>query len=75
MSVKHISKKAQRAQAVTAFEARLAEIGGCSDGSCCVVERTGMHTNGGCKCSHNGHNMRRAMWAARAFLKSVKAAQ
>ena len=28
------------------------QIGGCGDGGCVVFRRTGMHTNGGCRCTH-----------------------
>ena len=27
------------------------QIGGCGDGGCVVFRRTGMHTNGGCRCT------------------------
>lgn len=27
-----------------------AQIGGCGDGNCVILQPTGMHTNGGCRC-------------------------
>lgn len=32
------------------LENKLRELGGCSDGNCCIVRPQGMHTNGGCHC-------------------------
>jgi hypothetical protein len=26
------------------------QIGGCGDGNCVILQSTGMHTNGGCRC-------------------------
>jgi hypothetical protein len=26
------------------------QIGGCGDGNCVILQPTGMHTNGGCRC-------------------------
>jgi hypothetical protein len=37
-----------------AYDTRLKQIGGCTDGACVVVKPQGMHTNGGCKCLRNG---------------------
>jgi hypothetical protein len=28
-------------------------VGGCGDGNCVVLRPTGMHTNGGCRCTHD----------------------
>jgi hypothetical protein len=33
-------------------------VGGCGDGGCVVIQRTGMHTNGGCQCTLNADPMR-----------------
>ncbi len=29
------------------------QVGGCADGNCVVLRPTGMHTNGGCRCTHD----------------------
>jgi hypothetical protein len=29
------------------------QVGGCGDGNCVVLRPTGMHTNGGCRCTHD----------------------
>lgn len=48
------------------FDRTMREIGGCSDGYCSVTgAATGMHTNGGCRCSHNRMTAERTMRAAR----------
>jgi hypothetical protein len=30
-----------------------AQVGGCADGNCVVLRPKGMHTNGGCRCTHD----------------------
>jgi hypothetical protein len=34
------------------------QVGGCADGNCVVLRPTGMHTNGGCRCTHDMSFMR-----------------
>ena len=29
------------------------QVGGCGDGNCVVLRPNGMHTNGGCRCTHD----------------------
>lgn len=29
------------------------QVGGCADSNCVVLRPTGMHTNGGCRCTHD----------------------
>jgi hypothetical protein len=29
------------------------QVGGCADGNCVVLRPNGMHTNGGCRCTHD----------------------
>lgn len=29
------------------------QVGGCGDGNCVVLRPAGMHTNGGCRCTHD----------------------
>jgi len=33
-------------------------VGGCGDGGCVVIQRTGLHTNGGCRCTLDAEPMR-----------------
>ncbi len=35
-----------------------AQVGGCGDGGCVIVRPTGMHTNGGCRCTYHMDTMR-----------------
>ena len=42
---------------VDVLRGHMEHIGGCGDGGCIVHVRPGMHTNGGCRCSHNPHTM------------------
>lgn len=56
-----------------ALELRLREIGGCSDGNCIVVKRTGQHTNGGCRCSRDPYKMQQVIHAYKAALLSAPA--
>lgn len=60
---------------VEELAARLSEIGGCSDGDCCVIRPRGMHTNGGCRCSTNSMTMRRVLRAYQAALGMQHAPQ
>lgn len=56
-----------------AYESKMQQIGGCSDGGCVVVKPTGMHTNGGCKCWKNQHSMQRLARAANSLAKALRA--
>lgn len=48
-------------------------IGGCGDGGCVVHVRPGMHTNGGCRCTHNPHTMFQVVhWHKRAVAEQVQ---
>jgi hypothetical protein len=60
--------------AVELFDARMAHIGGCTDGGCVIVRPKGMHTNGGCKCPQNKYKMQRAMYAAIDLRNALKGA-
>jgi hypothetical protein len=37
----------------SSYLAAAAQVGGCVDGGCVVLRRTGMRTNGGCRCTHS----------------------
>lgn len=60
-------------EALNDLEARLADIGGCSDGYCVVERPKGMHTNGGCRCGTNRMTAERALRAYLAFAQEVRA--
>ena len=60
--------------ALDAYELRMQQIGGCSDGGCVVVKPKGMHTNGGCKCWKNQHSMQRLARASNTFVEALRAA-
>ena len=60
--------------ALDAYELRMQNIGGCSDGACVVIRPKGMHTNGGCKCWKNPHNMQRLARAANNLTNSLRKA-
>jgi len=56
-------------------------VGGCGDGGCAVIQPTGMHTNGGCRCTLEmdrmrerqvTHLLRKAQQLARAALGEEK---
>ena len=66
IDIDHLSK------AVLTLEARLAEIGGCSDGYCVIVRPIGMHTNGGCRCYQDRTKMQRFALYVRAFRDDVE---
>lgn len=51
---------------------RLAQIGGCTNSGCYVVEPKGMHTNGGCKCLSDRMTATRVVHAYREFVNTVK---
>jgi hypothetical protein len=57
--------------AKAALDARLATIGGCSDGDCKVTKRSGMHTNGGCKCLTNPMKAERVVGAYREYVRAT----
>lgn len=42
--------------ALLVLENRLRDIGGCSDGNCCIIKPQGMHTNGGCRCVYHARD-------------------
>ncbi|CAB4122953.1 hypothetical protein UFOVP28_88 [uncultured Caudovirales phage] len=48
------------------LEEKLEAIGGCSDGHCIVHVRSGMHTNGGCRC------LTRDMMAAQRVVRAYR---
>jgi hypothetical protein len=60
--------------ALDAYESRMQQIGGCSDGGCVVVKPKGMHTNGGCRCWKNERSMQRLAMAANSLTKALRAA-
>ena len=60
--------------ALDAYESKMQQIGGCSDGGCVVVKPKGMHTNGGCKCWKNERSMQRLAMAANSLTKALRAA-
>lgn len=48
--------------------------GGCTDGGCVIKRPTGMHTNGGCKCSHDKYKAMRMMYAGQQLADALLAA-
>lgn len=60
----------ERSRVLAAEYLELAEMaGGCCDGYCVVVRPKGMHTNGGCKCTHDMDRTRERA-VARLLLKA-----
>ena len=58
-------------------DAALKEIGGCSDGGCCIIRPRGQHTNGGCRCARypeNARNVEKALRINQIFAQTVSAA-
>ena len=51
------------------LQARLTEIGGCSNHGCYVVKPVGQGTNGPCKCLDNPHKARQVVEAYRKFYR------
>jgi hypothetical protein len=47
--------------------------GGCTDGGCVIKRPTGMHTNGGCKCSHDKYKAMRMMYAGQQLADALLA--
>lgn len=54
------------------LDERLREIGGCTDGNCIVVKRTGQHTNGGCRCSRDPYKMQQVIHAYKTALTAIE---
>lgn len=54
------------------LDERLAEIGGCGDGGCIVVQPQGQHTNGGCRCSRDYFKMQRVVSAYKSYRMSLQ---
>lgn len=44
---------AELVEAARKYVAAAEYVGGCGDGNCVVLRPTGMHTNGGCRCTYN----------------------
>jgi hypothetical protein len=47
----------------TRFDALVASVKGCGDGSCGIERPVGMHTNGGCRCYRDSVKMQRVLQA------------
>lgn len=62
----------QIAKALAEQDARLASIGGCSDGHCVIIRPQGMHTNGGCHCWMDKMRMQRFAHASNAFASDIR---
>lgn len=58
---------ADLAAALSTLDARLGDIGGCSDGYCVIIKPKGMHTNGGCWCFQDRVKMQRLARAYNEF--------
>ena len=48
----------RKQQLAEKYLAAARHVGGCGDGGCVVIQRTGLHTNGGCRCTLDADPMR-----------------
>lgn len=61
--------------ATAAFDRKMAVVGGCSDGICCVTGPAhGQHTNGGCRCWRDQMKAQQVMVAGRSLRMSLERA-
>lgn len=52
--------------------AKLVEIGSCGDHYCIILKRTGMGTNGGCRCASDRLKMTQFAAAHNAFVSGIE---